>query len=156
MVVAITWSLSQGGGALTPPIAHGNLGPNEAGTAVDIYIRHDGTEKIYDCGFYLANHDSAEVLGWGNNGTNEHGFQIDMNTHAGSPGWTSFKTGVGDTSGNAIAVDGNSKYNSGDGVDGEIATGTEAHIKVRTVVDPTETVAGTREWDQVLAYTYTS
>jgi hypothetical protein len=168
VAVDITWSESPGGAAITPPFSWGSIA-NGSSSDDDLYIVHDGTEKITDVGFYIqaytgtytgtfdAATDYAEILGWGNDDSAE-GFLINQNHITSPPGtYVTHKTGQGtvtvpiDLDGDCITV-----ASGGPGTDTEIGVSEEAHIKVRIAVPLAEGDAGTRQFDQCLKYTYTS
>lgn len=98
MAVNITWSLSEGGAAITS-LDHGSdsngtvLASGGLGAAgVEIWISHDGSNPITNAGFYIAqksgtytggftaSKDLAEQLAWGDGNTANAfgGFQINM------------------------------------------------------------------------------
>jgi hypothetical protein len=170
MVVDITWSESQAGSAISSPLSWGNVG-NGSSLEDDLYIRHDGVEKITNCAYYIqaytgtyegsfdAATDYAELLSWGSDDTD--GFLINQNLLGSFPGgsYVSHKTDRG-TSASPITLDSDSIIGGASLSDGEMegsAVGSEeAHIKVKIAVPSAETGAGTRYFDQCLRYTYTS
>lgn len=163
MTVSITWSESQGGTAISSPLSWGNIA-NGSNSIDDLYIRHDGTEKIYDCGFYIqaytgsytgtfdAATDYAELLTWG--ADDASGVSICQDADAATT-YVTCKTGRG-TSAVPQALTADSKYPAGGGTAEEIQTGEEAWIKVKIAVPAAEGDAGTRQFDLCLVYTYTS
>jgi hypothetical protein len=171
VAVDITWSESQGGAAITPPLSWGNVG-NGNSAEDELFIRHDGVEKITDCAYYIqaytgsytgsfdAATDYAELLAWG--AGNTEGFLINQDLLGGwAAGYTSHKTGRG-TSTVPITLDSDSIIGEASLDDGEIEGSNgpggaeEAHIKVKIAVPAAEGDAGTRQFDQCLKYTYTS
>ena len=169
MTVAITWSESTGGAAITPPLDWGNIG-NGASSEDELFITHDGAEKITGCAFYIkaytgsytgtfdAATDYAEILGWGSGDT--EGFLINQDLLGSwAAGYVSHKTGRG-TAAVPITLDSDSIIGEASLGDGEMEgsdTGTEeAHIKVKIAVPAAEGDAGTRQFDQCLKFTYTS
>jgi hypothetical protein len=169
MSVDITWSESQGGAAITPPLSWGSIG-NGTSSEDELFLRHDGLEKITDAGFYIqaytgsytgtfdAATDYAEMLAWGAGDT--EGFLINQDLLGGwAAGYTSHKTGRG-TAAVPITLDSDSIIGGASLGDGEVEGSTvgaeEAHIKVKIAVPAAEGDAGTRQFDQCLAYTYTS
>ncbi len=173
MVVAITWSASQGGSAITPPLSWGSIG-NGANSIDELFITHDGLEKITSCGYYIqaytgsytgtfdAATDYAELLAWGA-GDPAEGFLINQ-THlaagGGPPGtYVTHKTGQGTAAVpielNKFTIVGGASLDDGE-IEG-ITTGIEeSHIKVKIAVPAAESSAGTRQFDQCIAFTYTS
>jgi len=166
MVVSITWSETSRGAASSAPLDWGNIGNGENSTD-DLYIRHDGSEKIYDCVFYIqaytgsytggasAAADYSELIGWGD-GDDTEGFLINQTHLTASPGtYVTHKTGQGTAAAPITLLD-DIIIDGPGAADGEIASGEEGHIKVKIAVPSGENVAGTRQFDQVLKYTYTS
>lgn len=163
MVVYVTWSATPSGEALETQI-WGTIQTGESSTD-DIYIRHDGSEKIYDCTFYIAAYsgiysggataldDYNELLAWGDGG---NGFSINQDcTNTFPAGSWQVHSSTSGTISTPITLDGDSRV-GGAGPDGEIATGEEHHIKVRVSVPSSEDTPGTRMFDQVIQFTYTS
>jgi hypothetical protein len=68
--------------------------------------------------------------------------------------YNQFRTGYGDTLGNAITLSENAVGTPSN--DGIIPAGDEAHIKVRIDVPAAETESGTVYFDIIMAYTATS
>lgn len=165
MVVSITWSASQSGSAISSPLNWGNInvGANSTG---DIFISHNGTEKIYDCSFYIAAYsgsyvggadpatDLAELQAWGDAGD---GFAInqDLTGGFGTGTWVTHTTSAGTVS-VPIMLDKDSQISGPGSADGEIAVSVKHHVKLRITVPSSEDTAGTRMFDQVFKFTYTS
>jgi hypothetical protein len=164
MVVSVTWSLSSGGAAISSPQDHGTVANGSVGSSLDLYISHDGTNKITGVGFYIRAYsgggydgvgspadDYNELITWGNAWATagDGGFEIAQN--AASPSWAVHKTGSGTVS-SPIGI----TTDAGVSSDDEIGSGEEAHIKVRVGVPSSESTAGKRMFDQCLAFTYTS
>lgn len=180
MTVAITWSLTNGGAAITS-VDHGGALNGADTTGVELFLRHDGANEITNVGFYLAEYagtysghasaaaDLAEYLGWG-----------DMSTESGFGGWLlnflattaypdsgwpvynsksptggfAIRTGVGDSEANAIEL----PLTSGASVAGEIPAGAspDVRFKVKNRIPADVSVAGKRQFRFVMRYTYTS
>lgn len=51
--IQIVWSLENGGSSLDEPLDHGNNAGSNITTAQTIYVRHNGENKITNCGIYL-------------------------------------------------------------------------------------------------------
>jgi hypothetical protein len=170
MSVDITWSESQAGAAITPPLVWSSIA-NGGSSSDELYITHDGVEKITACEFYIqaytgtysgsfdAATDYAELLDWGGAVVTE-GFLIDQNTESGVADPQTHKSTQG-TSTTAFALSRNCIIGAaGAGTAGEIegsSIGTEeAHVTVSIAVPSSESSAGTRQFDQCLAFTYTS
>ncbi len=160
MTVSITWASTPAGGAITPPNDLGDIGNGKNATD-DIYIRHNGANKITACGFFIqaysgsytggatAAADYSELLEWGGRAGPTPpvgGFYIAQD----SPTWTYavHKTGQGTVT-VPIAL-------SCGSVAAEIQNTEEVHIKIKVAVPSDEDTAGTRQFDQVLKFTYTS
>jgi hypothetical protein len=173
MVVSITWSESAGGAAMDDPKNWGTIGNGSAASALEIFISHDGTNAITNCGLYVQAYsgtgytgsagtaaDLSEILAWGDTSTTAQG---------GDPA-----TG-GDDGGFwvRLASTGTAWYvhNSSTGISGtefglptgmnlatadEIASGEEATMAAKIIVPTYEATAGTRFFDHALKYTYTS
>ena len=123
MVVSITWSLTEGGTAVPEPIDHGNVANGTQTTAIDLFVRHDGTNPITNVGYYMqafsgdyagnggnasAAADFNEIIGWGDNSlaTDEGGFFINQDRTNSFPA-TDFEvheTGTGDSSANSFGL----------------------------------------------------
>jgi len=164
MVVSITWSLSSGGAAASSPQNHGTVGNGDTGSALDLYIRHDGSNEITGVGFYIRAYsggsydgdgtpadDYNELIAWGDAWVTAGDGGIEIAQNASSPTWVVHKTGQG-----TVAVPIGITTDSGVSSDDEIDAGEEAHVKVRIGVPTAEDTAGTRYLDHCLAFTYTS
>lgn len=167
MVVSIIWSETQDGAAWSEPIDSGEIPTGESGSSLDeVWIRHTGTNKITNCAFYIqaytgsytggasASDDYNELITWGNDSATD-GFLIDQETFDGTETFVTHKTGQG-TSVAPITLDGKSESPSGGGTNGEIAASADHKIQFKITVPSAEDTAGTRQFDQVLKYTYTS
>lgn len=170
MVVTCTWA-NVGGTALADPYDHGNIGNGSGASALDIYLFHDGTAKITDCGLYIQAYsgtgytgaatpalDYTELLDWGGSSTgggtstDDGGAWINQN-EAGTFPDTSYEVhnatqGVLDSefglSTDCVATA------------DEIQAAETAHFRMKLRVPASEAVAGARFFDQCLSYTYTS
>lgn len=192
MSVNITWSTTQSGDAVAETLTgsgagvnHGNGNAGDIYTARSLWIRHDGTNPIVGCGFYLgqfsgtyAGHanpsaDLLELLEWGDGVTAASfgGFAINMyapdfmiawsalsHSAKGSIGDTvvACRTNVGDNAINKLPL----KTTMGAAIisDGVMAGNgaTDANFQCRIAVPSEETTVGVRQFNQVLRYTYTS
>ena len=77
MTVAITWSTTDSGSAISDPLDHGSDAAGATLVEQEIFLRHDGINPITDAGFYVAEKsgvysgaasaalDLAELLAWG-------------------------------------------------------------------------------------------
>ncbi len=92
-MVTITWSTSSTFASTTSLINHGNVANGANTSAVEVFIRHDGSNPITDCVFYIqpftgtysgdesAATDYAEIAtAWGADSTSDGfgGFQVNM------------------------------------------------------------------------------
>lgn len=170
MAVDIIWSEMQGGDDISGPLGWGNIA-NGANVEDELFVRHDGIEKITDAAYYIQAYtgsytgtfdpatDYAELLAWGGADPAE-GFLINQDLLGGwAAGYTTHKTGQG-TSAVPIPLDADSVVGGASLPDGELegsGVGTqESNIKVKIAVPTGEGDAGTRQFDQCLKYTYTS
>lgn len=169
MVVAIIWSETTGGAAIAGDLVWANIN-NGANDTDELFITHDGAEKITSCAFYIqaysgaysggdsAANDYTELMSWGAGDT--EGFLINQDHLTAPPGsYVSHKTGRG-TAAVPITLESDSIVGGASLGNGEIEgsdTGTEeSHIKVKIAVPAAESTAGTRQFDQCIAFTYTS
>lgn len=180
MTVAIIWSLTNSGTAITE-VDHGGALNGADTVGVELFVRHDGVNEITDVGFYLAEFagtyvghataaaDLAEVLGWGDNST-EDGFggwllNFLATTVYPESGWPLYsskspgggfviRTGVGDSEANAITL----PLTSGASIAGEILAGVSPNVrfKVKNRIPADVSVAGVRQFRFIMRYTYTS
>lgn len=181
MPVSVTWSSSNGGGAISQPLDHGVDTNGSVLSAQEVFLSHDGANQITDCGFYLAEKsgayggdasagaDLSELLGWGDGGDADAfgGFQLNMDATGGYAGnWPTFgdksgstynvfRTGVGDSEANKIVLATNMGLT---GAPGTIQTGSSPNVRFqcRVEIPEDEDTAGVRQFDQRLRYTYTS
>ena len=169
-MVSITWAATSGGAAITPPLVWANIA-NGASAEDELFITHDGVEKITDCGFYIqaytggytgtfaAATDYTEIIGWGDDNAAE-GFLINQDLLGSwAAGYTTHKTGQG-TAAVPITLDADSITDGATLSDGEVegsGVGSQkSNIKVKIAVPGSEDAAGTRQFDQCISYTYTS
>jgi len=161
--MAVIVALTQGGNDIgTDKVDFGNVVPG--GESIkDLYIRNTYTNKITDVRLYFAqlsgtydgdadaSSDWSELLAWGDAASTDGLF---LNQNAGSPAWTQLKTGSLDNDSNSVAL----STDSGVANAGEIAGGgtEEAHIQEKIVAPANEDTGGSRQWDLVIAYSYTS
>lgn len=182
-MVNVIWSLSNGGSSITSTINHGNVSNGQKTSVQTIYIRHDGSSQITDVGFYIRQFsgtysgqrtpvsDINEILSWGNQTLESAfgGFQINMNAVDGFPlsSWSLynskepdsgkgnvFRSGIGDSEGNAIEL----KSSSGSVADSTIQSGNAPNVRfqIRIEVPSDETDLGIRQFDQIVRYNFTS
>lgn len=183
MTVNITWSLTNGGTALSDDVDHGNGSNGQTLSAQEIFIRHDGANPITGAGLYIRQYsgtyaggasaalDLAEMLAWGDasTATTFGGFQVNMNALGSYPtvDWPTLtvktaasgkgyvcRTGVGDSEGNAVQL----TTSTGASPAGQVAAGSSPNVrfKCRIVMPSAEDTTGVRQFDQVLVYTFTS
>jgi len=174
MTVSATFARTSDGAPTALPQHAGSISPGNTSSGMDFYIRHDGTNPITNVRFYLlpysagvylgtttAQDDYDKVIGWGDtSGAGSHGgggLYLSQNHSGGFAAATfnQFRTGYGDTLGNAISLT-TSAINIGAAVAGEIASGGEAHIRLRVDVPAAETDTGTFYVDMLMAYSSTS
>lgn len=181
MAVSITWSSTNGGAAVTEPLDHGVDSNGTILGTQELFLRHDGTNQITDCGFFLAEKsgtyggdqsaalDLAEILGWGDGADADAfgGFQINMDATGGYSGnWPAFgdkagstynvfRTGVGDSEANKILL---ATEMGLSGAAGTIQAGASPNVRFqcRIAIPEDEDTPGVRQFDQRLRYTYTS
>lgn len=181
MAVNITWSLTNGGDAISSTIDHGDKANGESSTTQQLFIRHDGLSNITEAGIYVraftgtyagsfsAAADIAEVIGWGDetteadfggallsfDGTTWATYNSKVTTNPASPGLAAVhQTGIGDSSANAILI----PTATGATALGEIQTGSNPNVKFsfKIQIPSNEDTVGIRMFEQVLNYTYTS
>lgn len=180
-MVAITWSLTNGGTGLTDTQDHGNTSNGLTTTAIEFFVRHDGSNSITGCKLYIREYsgtytgdataaaDIAEILSWGDASTSSTfgGFQINMDAVGGYPSasWPTYisktptngyvcKTGTADSEGNAVTI----TTATGATASGTIQAGASPNVrfKCRIQVPTAEDTIGLRLFESVLVYTYTS
>ena len=183
MSVDITWSLTNGGTAISTTVDHGSKANGETSTVKEFFVRHDGINEITSTkifirafsGTYLggttAAADLAELLNWGDQTTSGSfgGIQVNMDAVNSYPAaqWPTYsakdttygfahRTGVGDSEGNGVLLSKNSY--SAAGTDGVIPAGASPNVRfqARVVVPSDEDTVGIRQWETVLAFNYTS
>jgi hypothetical protein len=180
MAVNITWSSTNGGVAMSDPLDHGSGGNGTTLSSATIYIEHNGTNQLTNCGFYIGEKsgtytgsfspsiDLAEILAWGDGSANSYGgLQINMDAVGDFPSgaWpiaadkqptngNTFLTGVGDTPDNKILLAVSMGLNNV----GVIPSGTAPNVRFQSRIQiPTdEDTTGTREFDQKIRFTFTS
>lgn len=185
MTVTITWSTTQNGSAQTS-LDEGSLSAGSNTTAQTVFLRHNAVNPITSCGFFFtqksgvysgsvaAPDDFTELISWGDDSTVNGfgGIQVNMdaiNSFTGGATWgmsssqkTSVdnlkftaRTGVADKSINAVTLSKN--MSSGMSVDGTIPAGvTDVRFQIRVKVPVSEGTLGTRQFDQVLKFSFTS
>jgi len=169
MVVSVTFSRVSSGLEINDVLKGNDAGINHGAVAngaetypEDIYIRHDGLNEITDCKFYLgiftgdykgaktAALDFDGIKAWGDAGASD-GFLIDVN-HDDIYEYN-VRTGQMDSIANAVSLDDSSA--GGINPDG-IGVSGEAHIKLKIIVPASETVAGVRQLDFLMKFSFTS
>jgi hypothetical protein len=176
MTVSVSYSTVAGSGGepIALPQSAGTISPGAQSSALDFYIYHDGSNSITNCRFYMlpysagvylgaesAQDDYDKIIGWGDtsypvDAYSGGGVYMNMNGVASYPdsSYQVFRTGNGDTLGNAITLSNNAVLPSG--AAGEIPSSSYAHIKVRIDIPSTETSTGTLYFDVLMAYSATS
>lgn len=182
MAVAIVFSSSNGGSAVSDPLSHGNTSNGAITTPQVTFIRHNGVNPITTVGLYidLANpytgdfsalSDMTELLSWGDAGAsgNFGGYEINQNATGSFPGasWPTFanktttdthgttiRTGVGDSAANKIGL----QTVSGASIANQIQVGGTPNVRISSrIVTPTSLATlGARAFKLILSYTYTS
>ena len=185
MAVSITWSSTAGGVGITS-VSHGSATNGANTTAQQIFVRHDGTNPITACAFYFAQKsgsytggftattDFAELLAWGDGATANAfgGVQINMDSEGSFSGGATWdmsqsqktsvdglkftvRTSTGDATGTAVTL--SEKMSTSMSTNGTLPNAvTNASFQIRLKVPTDEDTAGTRQFDQVLKYTFTS
>jgi hypothetical protein len=185
MAVLITWSSTAGGGAISN-VNHGSISNGTNTTEQQVFVRHDGLNSITAAGFYFAQKsgsytgtftaagDFTEIVGWGDGvAANDFGgIQVNMDsegTFSGGATWGmsesqktsvdglkyTVRTGVANSLGNKVLL--SEKMSTSMSVDGILpAAVNNASFQLRIKAPTSETTTGTRQFDQVLSYTYTS
>ena len=177
--VNIIFSTTTGGPAITTTVDHGNASNGETTTEVQLALRHDGVNEITDASLYIREYggtytgnataaaDFAELLAWGDASTEASfgGFMVHMEYLDGFasdwPVYTNKSTsetyvcrnGVADSIENAVLL----TARSGCSPAGTIAAGTpDVSFMCRVKVPTDEDTVGIRQWDQVVAFNFTS
>jgi len=181
MSVSIIWSLTNGGDAIGAVVDLGNS-PNGANSGdQEIFVRHDAVNEITSVGLFMRAYsgpygggataiaDEAELISWGDDSTAAGfgGFQANLlaTTAYPSSAWPVYssksptggfvhRTGVGDSEGNAFTL----PTTTGADIAGELQAGSSPNVrfKVRCQIPADEDTAGVRQWDHVLAFSFTS
>lgn len=182
--VQIIWSLTNGGASLAEPLDHGNNNSSNILGSTTVFIRHTGINPITSCSTYIRAYsgiytgaqsaitDFNELIAWGDGASAPAfgGVQFSMNgtlpTFANKNtvdtlGYT-FRTGYGNSSGNAIAL--KKEIYDAAGTNGNIPAGASpnARFQARIVIPsapsaPFATTApGVRQFEQILKFTFTS
>ena len=161
--MALIVSTTSGGADLAgAKVDFGNVVPGSSAIR-ELYIRNTYTNKVTNVRFYFAQlsgtydgaadpaTDWAELKAWGDAAATDGVF---LNQNATTPAWVQLKTGSLDSDANSVAL----SVDSGVAVAGEIAGGgtEEAHIQEKFAVPAGEDTGGSRQWDLVIAYSYTS
>lgn len=181
MAVNVIFSTTNGGTSLVETVSHGNASNGDTTTAQTLYLRHDGDNDItgvkmfirefsgtYD-GDATAAADFAELLAWGDDSTEDGfgGFMMNQRATTAFPtaGWPTYssksptggsvhRTGVGDSELNGITLLSTTGADSDGTLQDGDAPNVRFQVKIQVPID--EDVAGFREWDQVVSFTYTS
>jgi hypothetical protein len=172
MTVSVRFSQSTLGEPVSLAQSLGSITPGASANVYDVYISHTGTSPITDCGIYIipytagiylgtrtAQDDFDDILVWGDVSypALTGGLYVNQNAAGGFDvaDWETFRTGHGDSLANAFPLSVNA-INLGAAVAGEIASGGEAHIRIRLDVPAGCTDTGTFYFDVKLDYTATS
>ena len=173
MTTSIRYAPSPAGTPYSLPEFAGTLSPGDQSTMIDTYISHDSTTKIENCAIYIlpysagvylgagtAQDDYDTIIDWGDTSypaVSGGGLYVNMNHSGGFPAgdWEVFRTGYGDSLGNAITLP-VTAISTGAAVAGEIAAGGEAHIRWRIDVPLTHTATGIGYVDTLMYYSATS
>jgi hypothetical protein len=178
--MGVIFSLSADGPSITTLVDHGSAANGIASAATEIFIKNTYSNPITSVGLYLrqvsgtysgsftATADLAEVLAWGNGVTAATfgGFQCNFDAVGAYPvgTWPTylgmgtsvngavFKTGVGDTEGNAITL----PVATGTSIAGSILAGSSVKFKCRVEVPADEDTVGIRQFEWVLRHNFTS
>lgn len=185
MAVSITWSTTAGGTGITS-VSHGTSVNGGNTTAQQLYLRHDGLNPITACAFYFAQKsgsytgsataadDFTELLAWGDEVAVDDfgGIQVNMDAEGSFSGGATWgmsesqktsvdgykftaRTGTADSNSNAVVL--SEKMSASMSTNGVIPAGVQdATFQIRVLVPTAEDTAGTRQFDQVLKFTYTS
>lgn len=180
MAVTVTFSSAAGSGDFTD-VGHGSIPAGNNGTAKDVYIRHDATNDITGCKFFIApysvsahanaNIDYLEMLEWGDAGVANDfgGIQLNMDkvgsfaepwpTVSTKGGTTDLavvaQTGVGDNASNGIDLHADAHPSTE--TTGVITAGSNTtQIQVRIGVPTNEATTGERKIDLRMRFTFTS
>jgi len=155
MVVSITWALSSNGDAISDK-DWGALAAGSASSPVQLYLRHDGENPITNCGFYLRPvqegytgsnsplEDYQELLSWGDD---DKGVLLSFDSITYYP----HDNTSGKDPSNAIELP-----------SGSIGAGAESMVYLKLSIPvsigspPVPVAAGTRQFDHVFRYSYTS
>lgn len=175
MSINITWSSTNGGSAITS-LDHGSGSAASTLTEQQIYIRHSGTSPISQCKFYLSSSgsnpsvDLAEILSWGDGSTSSSfgGILLNMNANGGFPvadwptyddkfgtNYNVFRTNVGDNGTNGILLPQAMGLTGSAGVL-QIGDSPDVSFKCRIQIPTDETDLGSRQFDQVMRFSFTS
>ena len=181
MTVSVTWSLTNGGAAISSPLDIGNLSNGESSTSQEVFLRHNGVNPITNVGLYIRAYsgsysggataiaDLAEVISWGDaTDTDEFGgveFNLLATTDYPSSGWPIVtnksptggfvcRTEVGDEEANAFTV----PDTTGAISDGTIQVSSAPYVrfKIKITIPVDEDTVGLRQFDIVCRYTYTT
>lgn len=172
MSVNIIWSETSGGTAIASKDLS-NINNGAESSELSIYLRHTGTNPITSVGLYIAAfsgtysgaataaNDLAELLVWGNNSSSSSfgGVLVSFNgstwpTYNSKSPTDAFvhRTGVGDNETNAVTLSATATGGSA----GIIAASASATFKMKVAVPSDEATTGVRQFEHVLAYSYTS
>lgn len=180
-MVAVTFSLTNGGSAITSESDHGSAANGSTLTAKTYYVRHDGINSITNVKLYITRAtgtysgdatsvaDIAELLSWGDASASASfgGVQFNMNASGSFPStsWPTYdsksptggavaRTGVGDSAANGITLSSLSGCSS----DGVVQAGSAPNVRfqVRGVIPSSEDTLGKREWNLAISFDYTS
>lgn len=169
----------------TTGVDMGTVANNAVSATAHLLIRHDGVNKITSTAFYIQSFsgtpyggaytpaaDLARLLALGDMTPTSYGLQLEEDWDAAVPFSTFYqvKTGAADSFANrrTIAASSMSYNNSGVeanpsapaageiGPDGNTTVGDRGHLTYRMSIPATETDGGIRQFDLVVAYSYTN
>lgn len=179
----ITWSETNEGTAITDPLDHGTEPAGDTTTVKDIYVRHDGSNQLTQCKFWIGEYsgtytggasaslDLAEILAWGDDtdAADFGGFFISMDAAGSFPTWPTlsdkntstyavFQTGIGDSAddGLALATDMSTVMSTAGVIPADGSHDPNPHFEAKIQIPTSEATAGIRQFDQKLRFTYTS
>lgn len=181
MAVTLIFSSTNGGASITSPLDHGDSANGATTTAEEIFLRHDGANNITNVGLYLraysgsytgtatATGDFAEIISWADQTTTAGFGGVHINwlatssyptsawpvyTSKSPTGGVAIRSGIGDSSTTLITLPTTTGATSA----GVIPTSAAPNVrfKMRIEVPDNEDTVGTRLFDMVVQYTYTS
>jgi len=174
MSVSLRFAPTSLGRPYTLPQNAGTLSPAGQSSVINTYISHDGTANITNSKFYIlpytggvylgattAQDDYDSILSWGDvsyPAVLGGGLYINQNASGGFPdsSWDVFRTGHGDSLGNAITLSANAII-SGSAIAGVIQPSTgEAQVRWRIDIPASHSATGISYIDTTMYYEATS